>query len=64
MHIFAKVVADSSRSEHTIQGAEMVIFAPIKATLYMDHWLWMPELRGIFLSSMCEEIFKNGSNII
>ena len=35
-------------------------------TLYqiMDHWPWMPELRGIFLSLICEEIFKNGNNII
>ena len=31
---------------------------------YMDHWLLMPELRGIFLNFICEEIFKNGSNII
>ena len=32
--------------------------------LWMDHWPWMSVLRGIFLSLMCEEIFKNGSNII
>ena len=32
--------------------------------LDMDHWPWMPELRGIFLSLICEEILRNGSNII
>ena len=32
--------------------------------LAMDHWPWMPELRGIFLSLTYEEIFKNGINII
>ena len=29
-----------------------------------DHWPWMTELRGIFLSLMFEDIFENGSNII
>ena len=33
-------------------------------TLTMDHWPWIPELKGIFLSLMHEEIFENGSNII
>ena len=33
-------------------------------TLNMDHWPWMPELRGIFLYLMCEEILRNDSNII
>ena len=40
-----------------IQGA-------VSMGLAMDHWPWMPELKGIFLCLICEEIFKNGSNII
>ena len=30
----------------------------------MDHWPWMVQLRGIFLSLISEKFLKNGSNII
>ena len=58
----------SSLNPSTYTGASrlltpmsLVVSPIIKA---MDHWPWMPELRDIFLSLICEEIFKNGSNII
>ena len=60
---FLSKISNKEQSFKMQKKLEQNVFLHTES-LTMDDQPWMPELRGIFLSLICEEIFKNGTNII